>query len=224
MKKLKFQQICEAIRIQIAEGFWKSRDKIYSERQLADFHNVSRPTVKRALSELVSEGLIEYREGRQGLFVSEIRNTTNSSGINAKEQYIGVAVDNHTPAFASHLLQGIHEALWDNGFHTLYCNTYHSNEQVFDRIQTLLNSSIAGIIFSPVLGPGYVEANEKIIEAINKKKIPFVLVDRYINNHLDNHVVINNQEIFHEMVSGLIGKGHSRILFIKGFEAQEKEA
>ncbi len=219
MKKLKYQKVCDAIRTQIAEGFWESGSRIYSERQLADLYDISRPTVKHALSDLIQEGLLEYKKGRKGMFVSVNNNKKNTPEDKPNERFIGVAIDNHTPAFASHLLEGIHEALWNNGFHTVYCNTYHSNEKVFERINSLINTSVAGVIYSPVLGPGQYETNKLIIDTLNINKIPFVLVDRYIDNHLDNHVAINNQEIFYEMVSKLIEQGHTRMLFLKGFEA-----
>jgi len=219
MKELKYQQVCRAIRVQIAEGFWKQGNRIYSERQLAEIHDISRPTVKRALSELVQEGLLEYKSGRQGMFVSEINNQVKSQNTRKNKQFIGVAIDNHTPAFASHLLQGIHDALWDNGFHTIYCNTYHANEHVIERIQSLIDDSVAGVIYSPVLGPGYKETNKRVIDAIDKNRIPIVLVDRYLPDHLNNHVVINNREAFHNLVTILLKQGHSRILFANGFNA-----
>ena len=124
MKELKYLQISRIIRDQISEGFWNPGDKIYSERQLAEIHDVSRLTIKRSLSELVSEGILEYRSGKQGTFVAAPGNEKKRSVPEAGDRFIGVAVDNHTPAFATHILQGIHEGLWENGYHTVFCNTY----------------------------------------------------------------------------------------------------
>ena len=219
MKEMKYQMICKVVRAQISEGFWKPGSRIYSERQLAELYDVSRLTVKRALSELVSEGLLEYRSGRQGTFVTEDCIQPGTRKKEKSERFIGVAIDNHTPAFASHLLQGIHDALWSNGFHTIYCNTYQENEDFYERIQSLISTSIEGLIYSPVLGPGYLEINKRILESLDEKKIPFVLVDRYMSDRLDNHVVINNRESYLDLVRMLFNKGHRRILFLNGFEA-----
>lgn len=218
MKELKHQQIYHIIEAQIKEGFWKPGNRIYSERQLAELHSVSRLTVKRALSDLISKGILEYKQGRQGTFVTERKLTEDQNENNRDMKFIGVAIDNQTPAYASHLLQGIHDALWDNGYHTIYCNTYH-NSKVYDRIESLMDASIAGIIYSPVLGPDNIEVNNKILESIDDKKIPLVLVDRFIPNRLDNHVVVDNKSSFQEMTELLIKQGHERILYINGFEA-----
>jgi len=219
MKELKYLQICQAVRAQIAEGFWKPGSRIYSERQLAELYEVSRLTVKRALSELVSEGLLEYRSGRQGTFVSEKRPLREKGTVVRNDKFIGVAVDNHTPAFASCLLQGIHDALWDRGYNTLYCNTYQEYEMACDRIMSLMDTSVAGIIYSPVLGPGYQEMNKQIMSALDEKKIPVVLVDRYLEERLDDYVVTNNRDSYADLVRYLLDKGHSRILYVDGFEA-----
>ena len=219
MKEMKYQLICRLIRTQIMEGFWNPGEKIYSERQLANLHFVSRLTIKRAITELISEGLLEYRQGRKGTFVSERYIADNVTETEKDAQFIGVAIDNQTPAFASHLLQGIHDTLWESGFHTLYCNTYHDNEHVLERIQSLIDASVAGVIYTPVLGEGYLEINRAILNKLDKNRIPIVLVDRHIEERLDHYVVLNDRETFKELAIILLDSGHKRILFIKGFDA-----
>lgn len=220
MKELKYQHICRTIKAQIAEGFWNPGDKIFSERQLAEIHDVSRLTIKRALAELVSEGLLEYKTGKQGTFVASIKDKTKIEGDKNNEGFIVVAVDNHTPAFASHILQGIHEGLWENGYHTVYCNTYQEGESIVDQIRSLISTAqIKGLIYTPVLGPRADQTNNEVITLLENRKIPYVLVDRFLIHREDNRVVLNNREIFRSLAELLKSENLKNILLVNGFDA-----
>jgi len=62
----------EMIKRQIEKGELKPGDKLPSERDLAQSHGLSRMTVRQALTDLVSAGLL-YREQGRGTFVSSMR-------------------------------------------------------------------------------------------------------------------------------------------------------
>jgi len=63
-------QLKEIIREEIEEGSLTPGDSIPSERELADSFEVSRPTIRQALKELVNEGLLDRQKGR-GTYVAE---------------------------------------------------------------------------------------------------------------------------------------------------------
>src|SRR5690625_1298118 len=54
----------------IIDGSWEEGEKVPSERELMDHYDVSRATVRKALDELMIEGLI-YRKQGVGTFVSK---------------------------------------------------------------------------------------------------------------------------------------------------------
>ncbi|TCP31554.1 GntR family transcriptional regulator [Scopulibacillus darangshiensis] len=60
-------QLTNILEKQILDGLYK--EKIPSERELMDMYDVSRSTVREAVSTLVQEGILEKRHGR-GTFVS----------------------------------------------------------------------------------------------------------------------------------------------------------
>jgi GntR family transcriptional regulator, arabinose operon transcriptional repressor len=217
MEDPKYLQIYHAVAARITEGFWQPGDKIYSERQLAVVHNVSRLTVKRALTKLIADGVLEYREGKQGTFVAEQQVPEAPEVV--KTRTIGVAVDNHTPAFASYLLQGIHDALWDKGYHPIYCNTYAQNQQIDEKIDSLIDAGISGIIFSPMIGTQYYQTNVRIIDQLARRKIPVVLVDRFVEDRTLSHIVTNDREAMRELTRRLLDTGHRSMLIITGEEA-----
>jgi GntR family hexuronate regulon transcriptional repressor len=64
-----YQQIARKLAAAIAEGHYRSGDKLPSERELADELGVSRPTIRDALLVLEFQGLVEARQGT-GVHVS----------------------------------------------------------------------------------------------------------------------------------------------------------
>ncbi|MFI6286460.1 GntR family transcriptional regulator [Streptomyces sp. NPDC051018] len=66
-----YQQVADAIRRGIASGDYPPGSPLPSEAQLIERYEVSRPTVRNAISALRSEGLIEVRHGK-GSFVKSV--------------------------------------------------------------------------------------------------------------------------------------------------------
>ncbi len=64
-----YLQLKELLRNQIEQGLYRSHQKLPSERDLCQHYNLSRMTARRALQELIDEGLAYTRVGK-GTFVS----------------------------------------------------------------------------------------------------------------------------------------------------------
>src|SRR5689334_2749467 len=63
-----YQQLNEALRGLVSSGEFKTGDRFLSEREVSERFGISRITANKALSNLVSEGLLEFRKG-VGTFV-----------------------------------------------------------------------------------------------------------------------------------------------------------
>jgi DNA-binding GntR family transcriptional regulator len=63
-----YEQITEKIKEDIQKGVFDSNRRLPTEGQLAEQYNVSRITIRRAISELVEEGLVNRKQGK-GTFV-----------------------------------------------------------------------------------------------------------------------------------------------------------
>ncbi|WP_205948500.1 GntR family transcriptional regulator [Pueribacillus theae] len=74
-----YYQLKEILKEKIKEGSWKEDSKVPSERELMDIYDVSRATVRKALSELMIEGLIYTKQG-VGTFVSKSKIEQNLIG------------------------------------------------------------------------------------------------------------------------------------------------
>ncbi len=65
-----YYQIAEILKIKIRNKEFDTNEFLPSENTLANTYDVSRNTIRRALNELVNEGLIKVRKGK-GYYVSE---------------------------------------------------------------------------------------------------------------------------------------------------------
>ncbi|MBV7505564.1 GntR family transcriptional regulator [Bacillus sp. sid0103] len=65
-----YHQLMERLKDSIEKGLWTHGDKIPSENQLMDQFGVSRNTAKKAIEELVQEGIL-YRIQGKGTFVAK---------------------------------------------------------------------------------------------------------------------------------------------------------
>ncbi len=68
---LKFEKIANDLRKSIQEGVYSSGDQLPLEKELCEQYQVSRVTIKRAMDELVQQGLITKRRG-SGTFVKTL--------------------------------------------------------------------------------------------------------------------------------------------------------
>lgn len=71
-----YRRVANEMRVWVADGLYKCGAKLPSEHTLASQFNVSRVTVRRALSELRHQGIVEGRQG-SGNFVCTQRNVQN---------------------------------------------------------------------------------------------------------------------------------------------------
>lgn len=63
-----WQSICDTLRAEIAQGAWRAGARLPTEAELAQRFDVNRHTIRRALSQLSGEGLVQSRRGA-GVFV-----------------------------------------------------------------------------------------------------------------------------------------------------------
>ncbi|MDR0415314.1 MAG: GntR family transcriptional regulator [Prevotellaceae bacterium] len=84
----KYRQVYEFLRRQIVEGAYPAGEALPSENALANAHGMTRPTVRKALSLLISDGFIVKRRGKgsivkgapKGIGILSITGTTSAVG------------------------------------------------------------------------------------------------------------------------------------------------
>jgi GntR family transcriptional regulator, arabinose operon transcriptional repressor len=211
MSITKYERLKYDIKDKITENLLQEGDKIPTQSELEEIYNVSRITVKKAVSDLINENILEHIPGKKGLF---IKKQTKIAG----SRTIAVAIDNVTDRFGATILRGIEDYLWEKKYHTIICNADRDFEKVEEYFHSFDYGKVDGIIFSPVIDQGYGDRNGKIIQLLKDKAISHVLVDRFIPGVQSSYVISDDLESSRLMTHSLIRAGHSRILVGMGLE------
>ena len=206
----KYQRLKQTIRHNIRDGIWKPGDKLPSETTLCERFGVSKITVKKAKDELIAESVLETLPGRKGVFIRKLHGIPSAA-------FIGVVIDDiNMPPFIE-VFKGIEDTLWRDKVHVILGNLYSDSEKIEEYFQSLIQSNhLIGIIFAPVRGDGYQERNRKIIDLLHERRMPYILLDRYLPGQLYSSVVSNNWQASKDLITMLIRRGHTRILAIRG--------
>ena len=176
-------------------------DKLPGERALATELGVSYMTVRKAIAELVEEGIL-HRASTKGTFVNnKSRNSryTGNIGFFLDEQI----KEGISSPYYSLLFKSLEEEVAQRGYNILLFSD-------FDDLDPLKNNKkIDGVIIScfPRL--------EDRIQSI-KKYLPIVLLDNIAADKSIPSVTIDNFNSSSHSVEYLISLGHRRIGFISG--------
>lgn len=122
---------------------------------------------------------------------------------------VGILVPDITNSFFASIIREVQEALMEEGYMTLICNTNESNEQANRQVQMLLAQKVSGIIYI-----GEAEITDTL-------EVPTVYIDRDPRNTKpelkDDFELIECDNIQGGYLAGreLIGKGAKKITFVR---------
>lgn len=197
---------------EIQSGALKPGDAMPSEYTLCKKFGLSRYTVRRALDELVKEGIIERHQGK-GTFVSkhtprEAR-TQQSLAVNL-DLVVGVVIPTFDDWYAASILGGIDRTVRDHGG-VVVCGQSHSDlDEERMAISRLVSYGVTGlIIFLADRRDPF--ARLEWLESIEK---PVVLVDRYFPGLNIDFVGSDNFIGAYQATRYLIEQGHRKIRFL----------
>jgi DNA-binding LacI/PurR family transcriptional regulator len=212
----KYEILKNGIKEKIRAGIWKEGDKIPAQRVLEELFDVSRITVKKAVSDLINENYLEHLPGKKSLYIKKQKENIGS-------KIIAVAIDCVTDLFGRTILRGIEDYLWKKRYHTIICNADRDFSKVEEYFHSFDYGKVDGIIFAPVIDKGYQERNGSILMMLKDKKIPYVLVDRYVPGIQSNYVISDDMESARLLTRSLIKSGHKRILIGKGLDCSSMD-
>jgi len=130
-----------------------------------------------------------------------------------KTKAIGLMLPSITNPFFPQVVKGVEDIALRNGYSVVFCNFDEEIEKESLYFQMFENRWIDGIIFSGVTG----DTEEiKYIKEIQEKGIPIVFIDRGLEGHFGDVVMIDNDEATYRGAKYLVDLGHRRIGFING--------
>jgi LacI family transcriptional regulator len=147
----------------------------------------ARAQVEKAIAELGYEpnaGARQMRSGRSGL--------------------VGILLPSLDVPFFGILAQALEQALFENGYHCLICNTEENEDNEKRYISTLIGQQVDGIIAAAV-------ATTENFTRLSDQNIPIIAVDRSPDEITENLVSVDHHEGGRLMAEHLMGLGHRQI-------------
>lgn len=203
------QRIREIILDKIISREFAPGAKIPSERALCEIFSVSRTTIRRAIDDLVTEGVL-LRIPAKGTYVGESslttnRNTGNIAFIRCYRRSPLASINDDI--FYPRILTGIETTISENGYH---CLVQSINENDYsDQMISQLAQKVDGIICCEL-------RNQRFLERLRATQLPLVLVSPSVMLSTVDIVEIDNKQGAIEAVNHLIHLEHKHIAFIGG--------
>jgi LacI family transcriptional regulator len=219
-REYKHLEISKSLLAEIAAGKYAENDRLPSEAQLVKRFKVTRPTVARALRDLVAEEIIERRAG-SGSFVR------NKSNATASTRQIGLLIPGLGTTEIFEIICGElanigrgseYTFLWGGSMHPR-SDQDASREHASEICEQFIERRVTGVFFAPFeLTVGKDEINRKISERFSEAGIPLVLLDRDLSPFPQNSrfdvIGLDNVAAGYILAEHLIKLGCQRLAFL----------
>ena len=206
---VQYQRIKQNIMSKVISGEYAAGERIPSERELCEIFSLSRTTIRRAIDELVAEGIL-FRVPAKGTYVAHNHSpnkykTGNIAFIRCYRRDPLSSINDDI--FYPRILTGVETTISQNGYH---CLVQSINENDFsDQGLALLTQKVDGMICCEL-------RNRRLLERLRSTQLPLVLVSPSVELNTVDVVEISNREGALEAVNYLTNLGHKDIAFIGG--------
>lgn len=189
----------------IEENKVSAGEQLPSENEIADLFNVSRHTVRQALSYLAQEGWI-YKERGKGSFFSIKRRNEATKNVAVITTYISDYI-------FPQIISGIEEELRRKGYNLLLFNSNNDIENERKCFKNIIKQDIAGLIVEPAQSMinNLYHDNIKKLEDNN---IKYIAINSNCNEENSAYIVVDDEQGGYKLTSYLLELGHRNIAAI----------
>ncbi len=196
-----YKRIEDDLRAQIATGQLRPGDRLPTIQQLrVQWGGVNHLTVRRALSALISEGLLRSEQGR-GSFVQARAPLVRR---------VALIVPNLEDALFSSIARGVQRVLAESGVKAVILDSRGTDEEQADNFAHLESMGLEAAILFPVIESDIAER----ICSLKERNFPMVLVDRTLEGIRVPSVVADNFDGGLKIARHLLECGHTRIAWL----------
>ncbi len=198
-------QLLNELRHQILSGKAGPGSRLPSESEFQRDLEISRSTIRQALNNAETEGLIERVPGK-GSFVKLSRIEKGT-----KNNLIGYITFDFHSEFQGQLLSGAESVTRQNGYRILFYNSNGNIEEENKLLDQLVADKVLGVLIWPAYSK---DVSRRLFQLADQKQVPIVLMDRTFENLNNDYIVSDNYKGAYEAVSYLINMGHRKIVFL----------
>jgi LacI family transcriptional regulator len=202
-----YLQIVDDIRFQIESGALHVEDQIGSQNELAHKYDVSLITIKKALSELIKEGLLYSRVGK-GTYVAK----KSTEGHRKSSKTIGLVLQDLKSPFFSLIAQEAENTAFKKGYSILFTNSSGQLAKEESQISHFREMGVSGLIIASMT---HVYRANDTIRKLHAEGFPYVMVS-YIHDPDIYFVGTDHEYGGYIATNHLIEEGFKRIGCISG--------
>ncbi|WP_342431795.1 LacI family DNA-binding transcriptional regulator [Neobacillus sp. FSL H8-0543] len=183
-------------------------------KDIAKKANVSITTVSRVLNQK-TEGISKSTRKRVLEIIEELGYRPNSiarSMITKQTNTIGLIIPDIRNPFFPELVRGVEDFLNQHSYNVFLCNTDGDPKRELEYVSLLKEKNVDGIIFTYSCA----ETIQQLEDILSVEKIPFVLLDRGVEDHKFSVVSIHNEKAGYLATQHLIELMHTQIGCITG--------
>ncbi|MFQ5863910.1 MAG: substrate-binding domain-containing protein, partial [bacterium] len=200
-----YRQIAEDIEAKIASGQLEVGDQIDSQQELARRYGVSLITVKKALTELIKEGVLYSRVGK-GTYVARKSPKFDIS----KHRTIGLVLMDLKSPFFSLIVHSVEKKAFEKGYNLLLSNSSQRMEKEESQINHFRHIGVSGLIIASMT---HVYRATSTIRQLQQEGFPYVIVS-YIKDEDIYYVGSDHEQGAYLATEHLIKLGYEKIGYI----------
>ena len=226
VKTPRHKQIYEELHRSIESGVYGPSEKLPSEAELGARFQVSRITVAKAVQELQKQGLVTRRAGSGTYVLDRTARSGHVFGLLIPDLGRTEIFEPICHGMMRSPVASSHSLLWGHAL-----GSVAQQEQEAEQLcQQYIAQRVAGVFFSPLeYTPRKDDANCRIVAALERARIPIVLLDRcyfpYPTRSRYDLVGIDNHRAGYLITAHLLDMGVERIAFLaKPFSAATVDA
>ena len=204
-----YKQIYEDIINQIRSGKLKVGDKLETQHELVKIYDVSLITVKKALSDLISEGILFARVGK-GSFVAR-RPSKIDHSKHLTIAYILKDLDN---PYYQNIVSSVESNLSENKCNMMLYSSDNRRDREEEKIRYFIDMGVSGLILGSM---SHIPFTSSLINELHEKQFPFVMVS-YTDDPSICFIGTNQENGGFIATEHLINTGYSDIGYGNGEE------
>ena len=204
-----YKQIYEDIINQIRSGKLKVGDKLETQHELVKKYDVSLITVKKALSDLISEGILFARVGK-GSFVARRPSKIDHS----KRLTIAYILKDLDNPYYQNIVSSIESNLSNNDCNMMLYSSDNRRDREEQKIRYFIDMGVSGLILGSM---SHIPFTSSLINELHEKQFPFVMVS-YTDDPSICFIGTNQEKGGFIATEHLINTGYSDIGYVNGEE------
>lgn len=207
MAALKYQQVKNYIIDSMQAENLKYGDPIPTESELMKMFDVSRHTVRRALSDLVNEGWLYTMQG-SGTYVSDPNADMNISG-----KMVGIITTYFRDYIFPDIISGMDDVFSEEGYSLLLGTTKNNSTRERVVLNNMLNNQLAGLIVEPSKSV-YPNPNIQLYRKFIERGIPVLFIHATYRALETSYIIQDDVYAGYIATKHLLDSGHKDILGI----------